>query len=387
MKYAKLLAITFFIALIVNCAKNDSFRSDNHVVKVINGKKMIINQSVPSIPNDSLAVNLKLKHKIILADHNLKWSFITRDDEGNIYLTNRDNPAQVFTCKFDSTGKFITRFGMKGSGPGEISQFVINSLCFNENLYLSDMWTSVNIYNLEGDYLREIRYCDLGFDIKSANELDSTRIIAEIFYREKSESEVYEVRSVCILDKDLSIKKVLKKVSFPNGYEKGTMNCDELNFKYSYFTYTNNTKNIFIATKNNNSYYVEVFDNSGNLEYTFSKKFRKLKYGIFEKMLVKKILKKRDEYSSNLVKYKNIIKSMDFDKKGRLWIHVNDENGSDMKFDVFDKGVYLNSVELDFKFEGDYVKYYNLLGFSEKYLFGNQEFLFYNDGEIKVFCY
>ena len=80
------------------------------------------------------------------------------DSEGNIYCicTNRDENQIV---KFNRHGKFVTSFGHKGQGPGELEEPSSSSFRVNEldQIIVSDYRKKICLFNKNGDLVKEIR--------------------------------------------------------------------------------------------------------------------------------------------------------------------------------------------------------------------------------------
>lgn len=384
------ITVLILLCLFVSCSKDGKeFNKDNHTKINLNEYLHIKNINTPSIPRDSLKIDFVFKHKIILSDYNLRWSFITSDQENNVYLTNRDNPSRVFTCKFNKEGKFVCKFGEKGSGPGEISQFVNCTFIFNEKIYMADKWVGINTYNLNGEFVKKINYSDIGFEIISAYDISNSKIIAEVIKREDIDNYILYTKIICILDENLSIIKEFTKSSFKSLPDKRSKYDRMIFDMHELFVYSFNQDNIFIAKSDPDSYEIKVYDLKGKLLYTFSKDFTKLRFSFFEKRLLKKILSKCNIFT-NSINYKNKIKSIDCDYNGRLWVHISNEDNFDYKYDVFFNGIYLNSVEYNYDLKGDYSIYSNLLDFSKKYYLDHKknEFIFYSeDGELLFYSY
>lgn len=76
-------------------------------------------------------------------------------DNGYIFILDRNISKALFV--FNMEGKFITRIGTQGKGPGEYLSLVDFDIAFDEKqLVLYDLWTrKIIFYTYEGDYIKE----------------------------------------------------------------------------------------------------------------------------------------------------------------------------------------------------------------------------------------
>jgi len=78
--------------------------------------------------------------------------FIALDNEKNIYaLDNRQHAI----LKLDSDGKFVSRIGRQGQGPGEL-QWPAWIQVWNKHIFVADN-TSISIFDLEGHFQNRFR--------------------------------------------------------------------------------------------------------------------------------------------------------------------------------------------------------------------------------------
>ena len=78
------------------------------------------------------------------------------DADGNIYFSN-DRPQENFFLKFDRNGNFVTAFGRKGQGPGELLEpmfLIINNQ--DEVLIMDEGKRKLFFFTKEGDYIKSI---------------------------------------------------------------------------------------------------------------------------------------------------------------------------------------------------------------------------------------
>jgi hypothetical protein len=82
------------------------------------------------------------------------WGFDI-DSEGNIYAFMRQS-NENFIFKFDQNGSFITSFGRKGDGPGELRYAFYLRVDFQENITISEPRRKLIIYDKNGNYLKQV---------------------------------------------------------------------------------------------------------------------------------------------------------------------------------------------------------------------------------------
>lgn len=76
------------------------------------------------------------------------------DSAGNIYVAQGHGPAEPRILKFSPAGEFITQWGSRGNGEGQLA--VAHSIDIDEfdNIYVADRENfRIQIFNTDGDYL------------------------------------------------------------------------------------------------------------------------------------------------------------------------------------------------------------------------------------------
>lgn len=80
------------------------------------------------------------------------------DSEGNIYFFYSNKEGDLI-FKFDPQGNYLTSFGIKGQGPGEMQWIIWTGIDSQDNLIVSDNGNrKVLIYADDGSLVEEIRY-------------------------------------------------------------------------------------------------------------------------------------------------------------------------------------------------------------------------------------
>jgi hypothetical protein len=178
------------------------------------------------------------------------------DSEGNIYISNRRNSENVL-YKFDKVGNFVTAFGKKGQGPGEIqslSYFCINS---NDEIEISDtIRRKLTILSKVGKVEREM---PIGFPFQRICSLRNGNYLAINDISDINGDFIIQLPLV-ILDSNLSHIKEIDRYRIPN-YLKGR------NKKGTspVFFYALSNDSIYVVN-DERDYEIWVFDLSGKMK-------------------------------------------------------------------------------------------------------------------------
>ena len=117
--------------------------SGNYSVKMKNGIKEIINKNKAS--QEKLEINLEEIFSISALDSEneddekgvIAPSSFHVDSKGNIFIFDG---SEIKVVKFDDMGKFIKKFGQKGSGPGEYKD-ASNHMIVNDKVIFCDQFS------------------------------------------------------------------------------------------------------------------------------------------------------------------------------------------------------------------------------------------------------
>ncbi|MFC1564481.1 NHL repeat-containing protein [candidate division KSB1 bacterium] len=148
--------IVFLTLLIISCSSGE----DTYTTELINGVNHIHN--IAPRWGEEQRISIEFVQKIgELEGEDDNYLFyqprdLEVDNEGNIYiLDSRNNRIQ----KFDNEGEYIETIGRKGEGPGEfLTCSCIQIDITNNILYAGDHFNGrINIFSLDGKYLREIK--------------------------------------------------------------------------------------------------------------------------------------------------------------------------------------------------------------------------------------
>ncbi len=124
--------------------------------------KIISNPKTPS-PKDGLKLRIVFEEELSIGveegDENYMFGgriYFNADDEGNIYVNDRDRQR---IQKFDPQGQYLVTIGRKGRGPGEFVNAWNPRFDREGNLYVFDLSNRrISFFTKEGEYLRQISF-------------------------------------------------------------------------------------------------------------------------------------------------------------------------------------------------------------------------------------
>ena len=145
---SRLKFFILMISILISCGKSD----EPYTIEMKDGVNYIHNHA--PLWGDTLEVEIEFVQKIgdfdTEDDNYLLFhpKDVARDKSGNIYVLDAGNYR---IQKYDSNGKFISTFGRKGEGPGEIMTPVSIEIDSNDKLHLADSRNNrIQVYNLDG---------------------------------------------------------------------------------------------------------------------------------------------------------------------------------------------------------------------------------------------
>jgi len=132
--------------------------------RVENGVEVVINH-VTSDAARNIRPPLRLDELFVIDSENADivrlglsdiWGFDV-DSAGEIFIFKSPIGQGDFIYKFDAAGRFLSSFGRKGEGPGELQMPIFQKLSASGELYIPDSGKrKVLVFDREGRLLREI---------------------------------------------------------------------------------------------------------------------------------------------------------------------------------------------------------------------------------------
>ncbi len=124
--------------------------------------KVISNPKTPK-PKDGLKIRIIFEEELSIGvevgDENTVFGgriYFNADDEGNIYVNDRDRQK---IQKFDAQGQYLLTIGRKGRGPGEFANAWNPEFDKDGNLYVFDQSNRrISFFTTDGEYLKQISF-------------------------------------------------------------------------------------------------------------------------------------------------------------------------------------------------------------------------------------
>ncbi len=189
------------------------------------------------------------------------------DKEGNIYFGN-NVPQDNYVLKFDRNGNFVTAFGRKGQGPGELEEPlfpVINNK--DEILIMDEGKRKLFFFTKEGDYMKSILQkagTAALIPMENGNYLRVSSV-----YNYQDDFFPYEL-VFSLSSSDFKEIKELERVKDPfdiKGKDK---------FITTGFLWSVTNTNVYFGNEER-GYEINVFDLEGNLVRKIKKDYRKVR--------------------------------------------------------------------------------------------------------------
>jgi len=245
------------------------------------------------------------------------------DSEGNIFVFSG---LKIF--KFDKKGKFLTKFGQKGQGPGELQRIGTGRILESGELCLYDGGNNKFLfYSPEGRFLREIKNTSniQIFGISGAHYLaPDLFLFEEMKFNPEVEKMEYHLT---LLGEDFEkIEELDEKIFKENPLKSSRYNL----FDY-YLKYRIQDDRIYSANQSNEYFEITVYDTQGNITKRIRKESVKVPVpeefkqkafdSINDSSPVGKLLKKKGYFP----KYFPPLKELYVDDKGRIFTETYEE--------------------------------------------------------------
>jgi hypothetical protein len=331
----------FFVSIFVGAQKIAKIER-----RVENGVEIIVNHLEPY----KLAVpqSLKLDEEFIIdlaADELIRAGLaeptgLDIDSSGDINIWNQGK-SENFIYKFDRKGKYLTSFGRRGQGPGEL-QFP-TSFAINDRgvLVISDtLQRKMVILGKDGAYIRQA-VADSPLIYPKAND----RYV--LILRESNPNEDYTSNTWILCDTNLKkLKELDRSKEVKYSLAKSIPALPPLSGCFL------SKRNIFVA-KYDKDYEIRVFNLDGTLERRILKEYKPVPLtGKRKENLIKRFerlpvdLRKKVIYPDSLLPFQCAFA----DDEVRLYVMTYEETGKPGEFwyDIFDKdGVFVGRMKLD----------------------------------------
>ena len=249
------------------------------------------------------------------------------DNQGNIYIADMSNYR---IQKFDRNGKYIQTVGRQGQGPGEFRlprKVVVDDK--TGRIYVQDGAHSIEIFNKEGNHIKEIHVKKWLSDFivnEEGNIIGALRTVSEV---EKS-------TTLCKINVSGEIEETYAKFPYNMFYRRKGKGEIVVTTGYEQELLISKIKNQGFVYGCSKEYELNVTDEEGRLLYKIKKDEPYHKFRGKEKRY-------REQYN-NLGDYKPFYYLILTDTKGRIYVQTNmtekDEDVKEKEVDIFDKNGY-----------------------------------------------
>jgi hypothetical protein len=258
------------------------------------------------------------------------------DSEGSLYFLNRRS-GKDFVFKFDQNGNFITSFGRKGQGPGELMSPFDLIVDYRDDIVITDIVGKIVIFGKDGAYKKQVKTEQItaqALPLENGNYL----ILKRIFNPYGNNVEW----PLLLCGPDLEVIKELGRYKAPNYRDKWGFPPDN-------FSYGVSEGKIFMGNSEND-YEMRVFDLAGNLTRNIRKEFQSVE--VSEEL--KKEIMERIEGSfmaDGIFFHKHCPAFQYFftDDEGHVFVmtYEEGENPREYMFDVFNSsGIFVSRILL-----------------------------------------
>ena len=331
------------LILCVSCSNKDQTYSK--IEK--DGITTYINKNIPA----DTTVKISLSEEKVLStnlDYEIRFpTNANTDSKGNVYILCADNALQI--VKLDSSLNFITAFGQKGNGPGELADPERINIVQDTIVVFDNNSLRSALFDTDGKFIKFRTYTSTVYPSRSY--LLSTNNYVSYFINFNTSTYQIEGFDLSISDKHVNIVKNLLKINTTSYKRIPVLAVNE--------------RFIAVSEYNEDKYCINLYNHQGVLQETITKSYARIP------ILYKK--EKRQKYFES--KYKRAIYDMQFlnDKLLVFSASKDTEQKEDsvLSVDIFDKGVFQNNVKLPKKHLFDPAWYY-----IEFKIIGNRLFCF-----------
>ena len=265
------------------------------------------------------------------------------DSKGNIYIFIPSRIMEKLVYKFDSNGKYITSFGPRGQGPGEIQSASIFGIAKDDEIPVVDAnGLKLVFFDKNGNFINETR---LKFKIaqgyvlplENGNYLIRT---LEGEFRKPSEGPPKEGVAwvLCLCDPDLNLIKYIDRL-----HHSGPLLAKRSPHMMPVYFWEVSDGKIFVGNSQW-GYEIRVFDLNGNLIKKIRKEYKPVK---FPESIIEQEAWLNREYPKFLPPFQRLFFT---DDDGRFFVMTfeKEKNSKKYTFDIFNAdGVFIGRKNMD----------------------------------------
>lgn len=262
------------------------------------------------------------------------------DSDGSLYFLNRKSGGD-FVLKFDQKGNFITSFGRRGQGPGELMRPYYIRVDYKDDLVITDIVGKIVSFGKDGSYKEQVKTEQNMIQVlllENGNYLINKRIF--------NPGGNYVESHLLLCGPELEVIKELGKYNGPN--YRGKWGFPEDNFVYCV-----SDGKIFMGNSES-GYEIRVYDLAGNLKRKIRKEFRPVEV---TKELKKKTMKELEGspvafMTDGIFFHKHCPAFQYFftDDEGHVFVmtYEESENPREYMYDVFNgSGIFVSRIYLE----------------------------------------
>lgn len=264
------------------------------------------------------------------------------DSEGNVYFVNDTSKAKIIILKLDREGNFLTSFGRKGQGPGEIQFVLYFGIDSKDRIIISDqICKKILLFDKKGHLINETRY---GTNLWAAFPLENGKYIAiqDVVNPSKETNlsrlilcgaEFKEIKELDVFNNSNSLRG--KKIALRHGVFEWKVARDKI--------YIGNEKR---------GYEIWVYDLEGNLLRKIRKNYEHLLYPEEFKKQVETMFLRRPDWKQLYFVPKQMppFNSFFIDEDERLYVmtYEKGEKKEEYIHDIFNSdGVFIGKVSIE----------------------------------------
>ncbi len=148
-----------FLAFLVVFCLSIQVKADQTKIKTVDGVRVIENPKKP-VPPDGVMSKVSFKEEFSIGEGEFDEDMFAEltaldvDGDGNIYVLDRKEKTVKI---FDSSGKFVKKFGKEGQGPGEMYLPISLQITYNNEIIIGDAGNQrLSFFSLVGEFQREM---------------------------------------------------------------------------------------------------------------------------------------------------------------------------------------------------------------------------------------
>ena len=370
-KYSQIILSVFLAVIIFSCSQEP-----NYTVKEVDGVKYYYNKHQPS---KTVTLNPVKLFEIDGISPNMADSIkgfgtiskILTDFNNNIYILDQE---KAIIKKYNNNGKFDKLIGMKGKKDNQFSNptemvLMYDTLVVYDPIpkrYLRFLTNGkfINSQGLNGAIAPQYLTSD-----------GKTNLASFQFFRYVREKVSYVNNDIWILhDKLFKVTKRIKEIKY-------SLYDEDLFIPDMFTTYVQKDGILYVAEHESEKYSIEAINSRGNLKYVIEKEYEKLPYDSNEINEINEFVNKvgRSNVDTTKTHFKKAVNMVYIDKYDRLWalpsVLRTEENEASHFVDIFENGVFLNRILLDF------------VGIDESFQLSGDRLYVINDKENKIKVY